>query len=81
MPILTRSWKKKPGGLRGGERETAAVDQEALKREVFRVLSRTSEDQEFRQALMEMETEALNTYKLSSEAKDRHPVGRFAMAE
>ncbi len=44
------------------------MDQEALKRGVFRVLNRTSEDQEFRRTLMEMQTEALDADKLSPEA-------------
>lgn len=66
LPILTRGWVKK-GGL-----ETRIVDledQEGLKREVFRVLSRTAEDREFRRALMDMQTEALEAYNLSLEAK------------
>ena len=40
-----------------------------MKREVFRVLSRTSEDREFRRALMDLQTEALERYHLSLEAK------------
>jgi len=65
LPILTRTWKRKG--------ETAlrpeAMDQEELKREVFRVLNRTSNDREFYRTLMDMQTEALEAYKLNSEAK------------
>ena len=69
LPILTRSWRRKGAAASAAEpRETSGVDQEALKREVFRVLNRTSEDQEFRRTLMEMQTEALDAYKLSPEA-------------
>ena len=66
LPVLTKSWKRK------GPRPAPAVDQEALflqKREVFRVLNRTSEDQAFLRDLMDMRTEALETYKLSPEAE------------
>ena len=68
LPILTRNWKRKSGA----ELRAEAVDQEALelqKREVFRVLSRTSEDRDFRRALMDLQTEALEAYNLSFEAK------------
>ena len=68
LPILTKNWKRKSGA----ELRAEAGDQEALemqKREVFRVLSRTSEDQDFRRALMDLQTEALEAYNLSSEAK------------
>ena len=69
LPILTRSWRRKGAAASAAEpRETSGVDQEALKREVFRVLNRTSEDQEFRRTLVEMQTEALDAYKLSPEA-------------
>ncbi len=67
LPILAREWKRKP--LTDSRQ---ALDQEALelqKREVFRVLSRTSEDRDFRRALMDLQTEALEAYNLSSEAK------------
>jgi len=66
LPILTRGWGKK-GGLEAPKEELA--DQEALKREVFRVLSRTAEDREFRRALMNIQTEALEAYNLSVEAE------------
>ncbi len=58
LPVLTSGWQRK-----------AADPEEQLKREVFRVLSRTSEDREFCRALMDIQTEALEAYKLSSEAK------------
>jgi hypothetical protein len=48
------------------------VDQTALmvqKREVFRVLHRTAEDKTFWQDLMDMRTEALDTYQLSPQAR------------
>jgi DNA-binding response OmpR family regulator len=48
------------------------VDLEALmvqKREVFRVLNRTADDKSFWQDLMDMRTEALDSYKLSSQAR------------
>ncbi len=63
LPILARGWVKK-----GGRIEEPA-DQEDLKREVFRVLSRTSEDRDFRRALMDLQTDALENYHLSLEAK------------
>ena len=69
LPILTRGWKKRAGAE---PRVAPEVDQEAQfmqKREVFRVLTRTSEDQEFSRALMDLQTEALEAYNLSSEAK------------
>jgi len=62
LPILTRSWRRK-------EEAEPPMDQEALRREVFRVLQRASEDQEFRRTLMEMKTEALAAYKLSTAAR------------
>ena len=66
---MTRSWRRKGAAASAAEpRETSGVDQEALQREVFRVLNRTSEDQEFRRTLVEMQTEALDAYKLSPEA-------------
>jgi len=48
-----------------------AAEKERLiqKREVIRVLNRTSEDEEFWRELMEMGTEALGSYNLSPEAK------------
>lgn len=48
-----------------------AAEKERLiqKREVIRVLNRTSEDEEFWRELMEMGTEALGGYNLSPEAK------------
>ena len=48
------------------------VDREALmvqKREVFRVLNRTADDKSFWQDLMDLRTEALDTYKLSPQAR------------
>ncbi len=48
------------------------VDPEAFvvqKREVFRVLNRTADDKAFWRDLMDMRTEALDTYKLSSQAR------------
>ncbi len=69
LPILTRTWRRKGATASAVEpRESSGVDHEALKREVFRVLNRTSEDQEFRRTLVEMQTEALDAYKLSPEA-------------
>jgi glycine cleavage system H lipoate-binding protein len=65
LPILIRGWAEK-GGL---EARIEDPDREGLKREVFRVLSRTAEDREFRGALMDMQTEALEAYNLSVEAK------------
>ena len=65
LPILTRTWKRKGEAAFRPE----GVDQEELKREVFRVLNRTSEDKEFWRTLMDMQTEALEAYKLNSEAK------------
>jgi len=65
LPILTRTWKRKGEAALRPE----AVDQEELKREVFRVLNRTSDDREFYRTLMDMQPEALEAYKLSSEAK------------
>ncbi|MHB8067183.1 MAG: glycine cleavage system protein H [Desulfobaccales bacterium] len=62
LPILARSWRKK------GEAEPP-MDQETLRREVFRVLQRASADQEFRRTLMDMKTEALAAYKLSTAAQ------------
>lgn len=62
LPILTRSWKRK-------EEAEPPMDQEALRREVFRVLQRASADQEFRRTLMDMKTEALAAYKLSTAAQ------------
>jgi hypothetical protein len=38
-------------------------------REVLKVLSRTAEDPEFRRALIDLQTEALEPYNLSLEAK------------
>jgi len=67
LPILSKGWKKR--GAAPADRLEDLEDQEGLKREVFRVLSRTSEDREFRRALMDMETEALAAYHLSLEAK------------
>lgn len=67
LPILTRSWIRRGGAALAAE-PPSVVDQEALKREVFRVLNRTSEDQEFRRTLIDMQTEALDAYKLSPEA-------------
>lgn len=58
LPVLTSGW----------ERKAKASDQEQLKREVMRVLNRTSEDRDFRRALVDLQPEALETYKLSSEA-------------
>jgi glycine cleavage system H lipoate-binding protein len=66
LPILSRGWVKK-GGLEA--RREDLKGQEELKREVFRVLSRTAEDREFRGALMDMQPEALESYHLSLEAK------------
>ena len=68
LPILTRTWKKKasePLVAPGPDEEALFM----LKREVFRVLNRTSEDREFRGALMDMQSEVLDTYQLSIEAK------------
>lgn len=65
LPILTRTWKRKGEAAFRPE----AVDQEELKREVFRVLNRTSDDKEFYRTLMDMQTEPLEAYKLNSEAK------------
>lgn len=62
LPILTRSWRRK-------EEAEPPMDQEALRREVFRVLQRASADQEFRRTLMDMKTEALAAYKLSTAAQ------------
>ena len=39
------------------------------KREVFRVLNRTADDKSFWQDLMDLRTEALDTYKLSPQAR------------
>lgn len=64
LPILSRTWKK-----RAESRRALPTDPEALKREVFRVLSRTAEDAEFRRALLEMQTEPLEAYHLSAEAR------------
>ncbi|MGO9577895.1 MAG: glycine cleavage system protein H [Desulfobaccales bacterium] len=65
LPILTRTWKRKGEAALRPE----AADQDELKREVFRVLNRTSDDREFYRTLMDMQPEALEAYKLSSEAK------------
>ena len=64
LPILTRGWVRK-----GGLETPIEPDQESLKREVFRVLRRTAEDRDFHKALMDMQTEALEGYNLSVEAK------------
>ncbi len=67
LPILAQNWHRKPQA-----EPLRESDQEALelqRREVFRVLSRTSEDRDFRRALMELQTEALEAYNLSFEAK------------
>lgn len=68
LPTLTRSWEKRSGE----SRLKTASDQRTLdiqKREVLKVLSRTAEDKEFRRALMDLQTEALESYDLSLEAK------------
>jgi glycine cleavage system H lipoate-binding protein len=62
LPILTRTWRKRPSALE-------ARDIEELRREVFRVLSRASEDRDFRIALMDLRTEVLDAYRLPPEAK------------
>jgi glycine cleavage system H lipoate-binding protein len=67
LPTLTRSWEK-----RSAESRLLKADEKTLsiqKREVLRVLSRTAEDKEFRQALIDLRTEALEPYNLSMEAK------------
>jgi glycine cleavage system H lipoate-binding protein len=43
LPILTRTWKRKDEAVLRPD----TVDEEELKREVFRVLNRTSDDREF----------------------------------
>jgi glycine cleavage system H lipoate-binding protein len=65
LPILTRTWKRKGDTTVRPE----ALDQDELKREVFRVLNRTSDDREFYRTLINMQAEALEPYKLNSEAK------------
>lgn len=70
LPILSRGWKKRGGAALGPEaRREEPPDEEGLRREVFRVLSRTAEDREFRRALLDMDTAALESYQLSLEAK------------
>ncbi|MCX5894184.1 MAG: glycine cleavage system protein H [Deltaproteobacteria bacterium] len=58
LPVLTSGWQRK----------SKAPDQEQLKREVMRVLNRTSEDRTFCRALVDMQAEVLEDYMLSSEA-------------
>ena len=68
LPVLGKSWKKRSEAAR----LAPEADQEELltqRREVFRVMNRTTEDQDFLWALRDMQTEALEPYKLSSEAK------------
>jgi glycine cleavage system H lipoate-binding protein len=65
LPILTRTWKRKGDTAVRPE----ALDQDELKREVFRVLNRTSDDRDFYRTLINMQAEALEPYKLNSEAK------------
>jgi glycine cleavage system H lipoate-binding protein len=69
LPILTKSWKRKsvPEDRMAPLEDEAALSRQ--KREVFRVLSRTSEDRDFRRALMDLQTDALEAYDLSFEAK------------
>jgi glycine cleavage system H lipoate-binding protein len=65
LPILTRTWKRKGDTAVRPE----ALNQDELKREVFRVLNRTSDDRDFYRTLINMQAEALEPYKLNSEAK------------
>lgn len=65
LPILTRTWKRKGDTAVRPE----ALDQDELKREVFRVLNRTSDDRDFYRTLINMQAEALEPYKLNPEAK------------
>ena len=68
LPTLTRGWEKRSAE----SRVTTAADQKTLsiqKREVLKVLSRTAEDKEFRRALIDLQTDALEPYNLSLEAK------------
>ncbi len=65
LPVLTRTWRKRPAAAPPEE----LADTESLRREVFRVLSRASEDQTFRRALMNLEIDALEGYRLPNEAK------------
>jgi glycine cleavage system H lipoate-binding protein len=65
LPILTRTWKRKGDTAVRPE----ALNQDELKREVFRVLNRTSDDRDFYRTLINMQAEALEPYKLNPEAK------------
>jgi glycine cleavage system H lipoate-binding protein len=68
LPTLTKSWEKRSAE----SRVKTAADQKTLsiqKREVLKVLSRTAEDKDFRRALMDLQTDVLEPYNLSLEAK------------
>lgn len=66
LPVLTRTWRRRAAAA-GPVEELG--DPEELRREVFWVLSRTAEDRAFRRALMDLETDALEGYRLSNVAK------------
>lgn len=69
LPVLARSWKKRTEADSG---VILAEDEESslmLKREVLRVLNRTYEDKDFCRALKDMQSDVLETYKLSSAAR------------
>ncbi len=66
LPVLTRTWRKRKV-ISASPEELGET--EALRREVLKVLSRTAEDRTFRRALMNLEVDALEGYRLSPEAK------------
>lgn len=59
LPNLSRTWRKRVGDM----------DEETLRREVFRILTRALEDPAFAQALRNLRAEVLEGYRLPEEAK------------
>uniref|UniRef100_A0A7V4LCS3 Glycine cleavage system protein H n=1 Tax=Desulfobacca acetoxidans TaxID=60893 RepID=A0A7V4LCS3_9BACT len=68
LQLMAKDWRKRPTIIPGAEAVPEAL-KEAEKREIIKVLNRTLEDREFWRALMELQTDALERYKLSPEAK------------
>jgi glycine cleavage system H lipoate-binding protein len=68
LQLMAKDWRKRPTVIPGAAGAGEAIA-EAEKREILKVLNRTLEDREFWRALMELQTDALERYKLSPEAK------------